>query len=367
LIDNIEIEHGHTFITSSEGKTNQVNGFINSPFIIKYSEKKSSVMTFELPNFKDFFGDRVKINGGFRSNRLEFKNKDWAVIIDKVDKYEALKKNLENEGGYALLFTGVISSKTISLDAKEFQELNKQLGLFLSFLNGRRSFPCFLQTNHFGLTNWIDYSAFYVDRYKSVGTWLPQADFSGLDEMWDNYLTLIKDPNRLECIDYLLHWYFEANNNSGFSEGAIVLLQNAFELLFNWQIVEEKKMFTKKEAKEINAAEKIRLLLKYANIPIAVPPRYSKIETDLKSKKIQYSDFPELFTLIRNSIVHANHHKRLSLAKIPSMSRYHVKEIALCYLELLLLNLLGYKGKYANRISENMFVGGNEEFVPWVE
>jgi hypothetical protein len=183
--------------------------------------------------------------------------------------------------------------------------------------------------------------------------------------MWDAFISLISKTGNEECIDYILHWYIEANNNSGFCEGAIVLLQNAFELLFNWQMIEQRKLCTVANGKLINAAEKIRILLRDANIPLDIPDKYKKIENQLRSEQIKFQDFPELFTLVRNSITHANQNKRINLAKIPSLARHHIKDIGICYLELLLLKLFNYNGKYASRISQNMFVGGNEETVPW--
>lgn len=367
-IDQITIEgwdfkHGHCFITRTNG--DGITGCINSPLVITRTTELTDRVHFELPNFRDLLGSPVNANEWMRRDRLAFENEDWSVIIDKVPDFERLKNELHDTGGYALLYTGALQHKNGKLDQQQMQDMVRPLGMFLSFLNGRRCYPCFLQGQGEQGAAWTDYSASYADRYKAVDCWLPQEDFSGINQMWDTYLTLAADAGSLECIDYLLHWYIEANNNSGFSEGAIVLLQNAFELLFNWQLVEQRKLYTPKQGKQTQAAEKIRVLLEGAGIPLALPPKYQRIANELQAQNIQYQDFPHLFTLIRNSITHADLSKRLNLAKIPSLARHHVKDIGLCYLELLLLKLFGYQGKYASRISENMFRGGNEELVPW--
>lgn len=367
-IDKLEfggfnIQHGSSFVTSvgADGLT----AHINSPFIISTNISCITGVHFELPNFRDYIGSAVKVGRRMTTSRLFFENEDWSVTIDKVADFERLKKELHVNGGFALLHTGELNFKKGSFDIQHIPPIVRKLGLFISFLNGRRSYPCFLSSLDDDESLWKDYSASYADRYKSVSTWLPQADFSDLSKLWGNYINLANDANSLECIDYLLHWYFEANNNSGFSEGSIVLLQNAFELLFNWQMVEVRNLYTPAHAKDKSAADKIRALLRDASIPLGLPPKYKKLEAHLKADKIHFKDFPELFTLIRNAITHANYHKRLNLAKVPSISRHHIKDIGICYLELLLLKLFGYNGKYASRISENMFVGGNEENVPW--
>lgn len=363
VIPGLEIKHGYSFFTGTKG--NEVSGTINGPFLIIHNQQNTDRIHFELSNFRDFLGASVRAGSWMRANRLTFENKDWLVVLDKLSNYDVIRKELEQVGGHALLLTGELKYKTGKLDLESMQDMVQPLGLFFTFLNGRRTFPCFIQGWDDRIPSWTDFSANHADRYKPVGSWLPQADHSGLNRMWDDFIKLMTDANNRECVDYLLHWYVEANNNSGFCEGAIVLLQNAFELLFNWQMIEQRKLYTVVKGKSINAAEKIRILLRDANISLDIPGKYRKIENQLRAERMQFHDFPELFTLIRNSITHANQKKRIDLAKIPSLARHHIKEIGICYLELLLLKLFNYQGKFASRISENMFVGGNEELVPW--
>lgn len=362
-IPGLEINHGYAFFTEMNG--DKVSGTINSPFLIIHNQADTDRIHFELPNFRDFLGTPVHENGWMRANRLTFENKDWLVTLDKLSSYGDVNQDLKQTGGYALLFTGELRHKNGKLGVEAMQKMIQPLGLFFSFLNGRRTYPCLIQGWN-GLTaSWTDFSANHVDRYKFVDSWLPQAGHDGMNAMWEAFVDLMKDAGNHECVDYLLHWYVEANNNSGFCEGAIVLLQNAFELLFNWQMIEQRKLYTAAQGKSTNAAEKIRILLRDANIPLDFPDKYKQIENQLRSEEIKFRDFPELFTFIRNSITHANHSKRIKFAKVPSLARHHIKDIGICYLELLLLKLFKYDGKYASRISPNMFVGGNEEIVPW--
>ncbi|SDE63319.1 hypothetical protein SAMN05216464_10836 [Mucilaginibacter pineti] len=179
-------------------------------------------------------------------------------------------------------------------------------------------------------------------------------------DLWQSFTRQTSDPAAQECLDLLIHWYVEANNNSGFAEGAIVFMQNAFELLYNWQIGPSPK------GQKVDAAGKLRALLNRASIPTQVPTAYQRITADLKAKGIHVADLPELFTRVRNTIVHSDNNKRKTLRAISSMDRFHIRHLGLYCLELLILFELDYRGKIANRISLNKFVGGNEETVPWV-
>ena len=100
-------------------------------------------------------------------------------------------------------------------------------------------------------------------------------------------------------------------------------------------------------------------------MPLDFHQDYDEMVQTLKSKKIQFSDFPKLFTLIRNAIVHSDYHKRTQLAKYPGLYRFYIKHIGLYHLELLLLNLFGYNGKIASRLPMERYAGGNEQYVPW--
>ncbi|MNL15947.1 hypothetical protein D3C87_1369660 [compost metagenome] len=241
----------------------------------------------------------------------------------------------------------------------------KKLGVFLSFLNGSYAYPCFVKGIDGDRVVWTDFSATHADSFLETSSWLPQTDYSGLSGMWSSYIQITEDVGDLECLDYIIHWYIEANRNTGFTEGSVVLLQNAFELLFNWQMVEKRAIYTRAQGKGINAAEKIRILLRDAGLSLSLPPKYANMDTVLKQAGLNYQDFPELFTLFRNAITHTDMTKRATLSKIQGIHRFHIKDIGIAFLELLVLYLLDYNGVYASRVSANMFAGGNEAQVPW--
>jgi len=51
------------------------------------------------------------------------------------------------------------------------------------------------------------------------------------------------------------------------------LPQNAFELLFNWQMIEQRNLYTAAQGKATNTAEEIRILIQDGNIPLDIPDK----------------------------------------------------------------------------------------------
>jgi hypothetical protein len=62
-------------------------------------------------------------------------------------------------------------------------------------------------------------------------------------------------------------------------------------------------------------------------------------------------DAPKIFTEIRNAIVHSNEDKRKKLTTYSLNVRFEALTIGVWYIELIMLYLLKYKGKYENRCS----------------
>ncbi len=353
------LEHGLSLINHIGGSDSSIAGYINNPFIFHY-ENDANRLTFQLPNFREVLGMPVR-NGEMMSlNRIELENENWLIRLDRRSVADQLKKDLKAEGGYGLTYLGEAVYKHGKFDYSISSKLVSDLGLFLTFLNGRRCYPCLIRGRMDDILAWEDFSSYHADGYKEEYSWLPQRYERDLSNLWQNFSTMIQNPEDRECLDFLVHWYVEANNNSGFAEGSIVFMQNAFELLYNWKIPAQ-------PGKKIEAADKLRALLRNANIPLAVPSAYQRIVANLKTHGITIRDLPELFTRVRNAIVHSDNKKRKVLNFIPSMDRFHIRHLGLYCLELLILNVLDYQGRFANRVSLNKFVGGNEETVPWVQ
>jgi hypothetical protein len=144
------------------------------------------------------------------------------------------------------------------------------------------------------------------------------------------------------------------------------MAQTALELLYNWFIIENKKLIIGKDSENINASNKIRLLLSQLNINYLVPPKFSHLQQFIDDN-IQIIDAPDAVVQIRNAIVHSQEEKRKKLSEIHYLAKHQALQLCIWYVEMSLLAILSYNGKYSNRCSIESYSSNTVEDVPWMK
>lgn len=360
---------GEVFITETAfSEPVEISGGTGSSFVFGDKSVSVSEVLFAIPNFKSVLGSSVRFLDSLNNQtswkgRLTFENEDWTVIIDRKLNYSRFSKELSQQGGYHLLYDGLIERKSKPLSFNTVNELRSCLFTFLSFLNGRRCSPLFLKGIHDKKTLWADYTAYNCDLYKYVDSWTPRKSFVDLNEVWNEFYILWN--NNEDDKDFLtsaVHWYIEANSNSGYVEGSIVMIQTALELLYNWLVIEKRRVIHGRDAENISAANKIRLLLSQFRTKSELPGSFINIENYIKVSS-NIHDEVDVFVEIRNAIIHAQREKRLKLSQMTDEVKIEAQQLGLWYIEISLLNILKYKGKYRNRCSGEFLRGGREEYL----
>lgn len=318
---------------------------------------------FEIPNLRDFSGDPIKDTKNIIRcrNRLILDDTDFRITIDKSENFNELYQSLKSKGGYIILYTGELEAKKGAISYDKLWNVNHCLLTFLTFLNGRRCSPQFIQGIHENDVKWTDYTSYFLDAYKYVPSWPSQNSIDGINRTWNTFSKLWKDENDKHFLTSAVHWYVEANSNSGFLEGSIIMIQVALELIYNWLIIEKLKLLVGKDGETISASNKIRLLLSQINCKNDVPNSLINLKSYIESKKIV--DGIEAFVQIRNAIIHSQEDKRKRLINIPNNIRYEAQQLGLWYIEISLLHILDFKGKYFNRCSGKIW-DGEEEYLP---
>jgi len=319
---------------------------------------------FSIPNMREFLGDPVKevTTTGLKmqKSRLILDDKPYRITLDKLPDYKERKSKLEENGGYLINYAGKITKKKDAIRLSELQNWHDRFHHFLYFLNGRRVAPMFYTGIFEDQYVWTDYSSYTVDTYKFVNCWSDILFVNDLPQLWKSYNKLWKDDLDKDFLITAIHWYVEANSDAGMVEGSIILIQTALELIYNWLIVENQKIIIGSDADGMSAANKIRLLIFQFKISSAIPPAFKELA---KIQNVQ--DGPEVFVKIRNALVHGQETKRAELKKITSKAQYQALQLGIWYVELGLLYILGYKGKYNNRASGKQW-RDTGELVPWV-
>lgn len=351
---------GEAWVTSFKDM-NYLSGFCGRA-VLGDPRIKVSRIHFSIPNLLISDGEKIKRTHPesiyFFNGRQVFEHGPFKIVIDKSDKYETLYEELKKSGGYLLTCGGEITSKKGPFSLKDVEELLLSFHNFISFINGRETSLYFLKGEHENEIIWQDFSSYFCEPFKEVTRWSNIIGLNRLNDIWVNFSEMWKDPDKKDFLLYAIHWYLNGNANNGSTEGSIIFVQTGLELVYNWFLIEQKKLILGSDASNIAASNKIRLLLSQLSIPREIP-----VESENLMKLADMEDGAEVFTVIRNALVHGQEKKRRDLRDIGSMERFEALELGLWYLELSLLHILGYKGNYKNRIKRGWF--GLGEPLPW--
>jgi hypothetical protein len=317
---------------------------------------------FAIPNLRSFGGGETVSSGGgaWHKNRLVFEDEKYTFTIDKHIDHSILYDSLYSKSGYALLYYGKVVSKKGPLFYNEVKDAFFAFSVFLSFLNGRRCSPLFRQGRHDEQTVWTDYKGYPNSTFKYVLSWPQSHSVEGLPQLWPNFFYLWNyTDGEKDFILSVVHWYTEANGNSGMAEGSIIMIQAALELIYNWLVVERKRLIIGDDADRISAANKIRLLLSLLEIRADFFP---DLYSDLKNID-SVQDAPDALVQIRNAVVHGQETKRKRLLEIPGETKAHALHLGIWYVEMALLKILDFNGLCKHRgAGDNKAIKGR---VPW--
>ncbi len=159
------------------------------------------------------------------------------------------------------------------------------------------------------------------------------------------------------CGSQRVRWFIEANAQAGSIEGSIVLTQAAFEVLPSAVLVENLNRLSNTRYGELGAAGQVRELLCWAGIPSGVPAALAELTRAAASNN--WPDAPTAMIRVRKTIIHPSRQNREVYRQHSDEVRTEVWKLGLWALELCLLRLFEYRGKYLNRIAQRV------EDVPW--
>lgn len=367
VIKGPNFEITNFFITSIRGIIYaDVTGYLDGKFKIGNIEEKQKIykIEFTLLNLKHYFARNFYFENSkgkhWSRGELKFFSNSTELYIHQYFKEDIQRDLLTKYGGFLSTHGGCIVFKE-GIKELEYIYFIKRIGLFFSFINGRRCYPNFLKIYDInGKLILRDYSTYFVDKNKYVGSWIPQIIDADFQDLWPNFLNITKNEDDFERIDLIIHWYLEALNNSGFINGSIILIQNSYELLFNWIFNEEKNIISTDSLEKIRASDKLRLLLDKFDLEFNLPEIYlEKYKNEIK-KDPTLKDFSFQFTEFRNHFVHFKMAKKSRLNKKPEGFPWSLLNTSIFNLEQIILKILKYKGKIRSRVHKNSFRGTNE-------
>lgn len=370
-IPNGTIEGNGFFVTQQKiGSENYITGLIKNPIRRCFSgidNKNLNTVYFHIFNFRKLLGKHARTHHeriGFRSIRLIFKENDFVIELYSSllseDEWKSTKDN-----NYGLTYTGVLIPKDgFKLPKSLTFKILKRFGQFISFLNGSNCFPKgIFARNVTGQDLWIDYTNYITDEYPKCCSWLPQQYDDEIGGLWSKFYKLEEDEFKI--LERIMDWYIQANVRRLGLQSAFISAQVSLEIIFNFIVDVRKDAIVKKEDSKY-ASGKIQFLLDYIGVGKTIPEKYFETFKEFLNEHPEYDNFPYLFADVRNSFTHADPYRKEALKDLNTTHFKALLNIALCYTELLLLKILNYKGSYANRLSMNVWMPENEEYVPWI-
>ena len=134
------------------------------------------------------------------------------------------------------------------------------------------------------------------------------------------------------------------------------MAQTTLELIFNWWLVELNGLIQGKDSMNLLASNKIRLILSSAAIKKEIPESLEHLMKFMNGQNIK--DGPEAIVQVRNALVHSRISNRQKIKKIGVYARFEALKLAVMYIDIALLKILGYNGRY-----NNYCIGA--QWVPW--
>jgi hypothetical protein len=323
-----------------------------------------NVVRFSIPNLKSFLGEPIRYPSAsellISSARIVLETPKYSISIDKSSSFDASNDLLKEKGGYMLLCSGELVSRSKRIKFEESKNILECLQFFLSFINGSKTAPLFIRGRDMDQVIWRNDTDAIVQQYVNGISWTDRQAITDFRNIWLSFAQLWADGQGRDFLKKTIHWYTEANYSPVFSESMIILAQTGLELIFNWFLIEQQKIIIGSDATSLSASNKIRLLIRELKISLAIPEGLKEL-----ALQKQFKDGPDALVQIRNAIVHGNYEKRKKLNSYPAMVIFQVHQLGIWYLELAVLLILKYEGKYHNRTTGR---GKNSvDKVPWAK
>ncbi len=297
--------------------------------------------------------------------RLTLKVDGWSITIVEVDEVDSLLRALKCKGGYVISHVGVVERDDgSSFTADEVDSLFTILHCYFSFALGRWAGPQlpvgYDATGNKIFENW-GFGPLASGAWNGDASWFDERHSELLQQVLPGFCDLWKKEVWQQALHEVIYWYVGASRiGSGVNvDSALLFTQAALERLAWTHCVLDRRMVSKDAFRQrgLRAADKLRILASNLDIPLDIPDDMKSLQS--KSGR-QWVDSMDAITDLRNGLVHPD-----KSDEPPEGAYYEAWRLSLWYIDMILLRLCGYCGKYGNRLSSR-FVG-IVEAVPWAK
>lgn len=319
-------------------------------------------VAFHVPNMDRRGKDVVRDATGGWLGRTVLQAAGWELTIDRLRNVDKVLDAATREGGYVVTHVGIAKrSDARTFAPRDVVGLTRPLALFLSFAGCAWTAPILLVGfDRKGDRVWEEWLPRQVSTRRGGDPgWA--SDRVDLACVFPGFWNLMTDPVLGTALGSIVHWYVEANRQAGALDGALVLLQCAFELLAWMELVMRRSAMKPAQFDKLPAKAALTALLSALGIPISIPRSLPNLKR--RAKALGGVDGPATLTSIRNRIVHPpktkKPHEHHDVALLEEAWRY-----SLWLTELCVLAMVGYRGPYRDRL-RHRYTPMKTATVPW--
>ena len=313
---------------------------------------------FVLINFPSLWGaqdiHRPKSDiSGVTVQRMRLHAGPWTIKLKGVDRVMSLDIQMKSLGGSAITHSGSIKRiDGCDFTLEELKVVLDALHLFLSFVRGSYCGLAFLSgQDSQRKTVWKQWGSREVEPWRGpLSSWVSPIESEMLSAVFDGFWQRFTDPVWNDTVSQVLRWYLRSNE-SGEPAVGIILTQAALERLShatNGQVSGAK-------------GDQIVSALKEARIDPQIPLHCPELRT--LAPHHNWVHGPHAFVDIRNDLVHSEP----KLGMVPADAYAEAQHLGQWYIELMLLHLCCYSGRYFNRLEQRAEKGAPIQHVPWAD
>ena len=315
---------------------------------------------FVLVNFPSMWGnkditrypDPTNTTSGLLYQRFQLEANPWFINIIGVDSVMGVHYQMTRRGGSAITHVGNVTR----VDGRDFSlndltNLLDALHLFLSFTRGSYCGLTLLSGQDSSRNRvWEQWGTYKVEPWRrELLSWVDGLSSHTMTLVFEGLWKLLNNASQRDTITQVIHWYLRSNESIE-PEVGIVLNQAALERLASSTVGPRGK---RKEGAWIAQA------LKQGGINPSLPIHCQ--ELGRIQQPHNWSHGPHAIVDIRNDLVHSDS----KYGPFTETALLEAKNLGLHYIELMLLRLSGYTGRYMNRLKSRTLYGSPVENVPW--
>ena len=294
---------------------------------------------------------------GFIYPRFQLRSGKWRVQIIAVDSLMGMHHRMLTSGGSALTHVCVVTQQdNQTASVQELEEFLSLLHLFFSFARGSHCGLTLLRGYAAGSPQgkrvWEQWGSYKVEPWRrNLQSWFDQLQSHTLSGTFDGIRRLLTQAANPTLLWQVFHWYLRSNESRE-PEVSVVLNHAALERLAFAAIG------TRSGGE--NEGDWMAQALQWQGVDPGVPSLCPELGRLQSVHSLAHG--PHALVAIRNELVHPG----ARLGVLPSMALDEARSLGLYYIELMLLSMSGYTGRFVNRLVRGRNYHLQRQTVPWV-